>query len=1083
VIKEKRNKFWLKTWLIVVTILLSQDAISQNETKIWYFGQNAGLDFNSGSPIALTDGQLSTNEGCATIADNSGSLLFYTDGITVWNKNHAVMSNGTGLMGNPSTTQAATIVPMPSSSNLYYIFTLDSYGGANGFRYSIVDMSLDSGNGAITSKNVLIYTPSCEKLAIVKHANTSDYWVVTHGWGNATFYSYLLTSSGLSATSIESNIGINVSTFDTDEAIGYMRISPDGSKLALCYYFSSVLQLFDFNQNTGELSNEITIYTGETGSNLYGLEFSPNSKVLYFTKELLTTKIYQCNLEASDIPSTVLPVYSNSNPLVSALQLGPDNKIYIGQNGSTKLGVINQPNLIGTSCNIEVNAIDLAGKYCLRGLPPFISSFFNVGFYTSNVCVGNSASFTLNAQSAPTSVLWDFGDGNTSSTTNPNHVYTSAGTYIVSVTATGSTGTATNSRDITIYPLPTLLTSTATLKQCDDDSDGFSVFNLQESTSLLVSNATGFTFTYFETDAEAQSNTNPITNPTSYTNEMVTNDIVFVRVQNSNGCFQVAQLNLIVSTTLIPASFQYVITSCDDAASGSITDGISNNFDFTDATAAITALYPAGQSLTIKYYTSLNDAVTEVNAITNTTNYSNVGYPDTQSIFVRVDNQLDNDCLGLGQHITLNVERIPVVQPLVINSCDDDQDGVNQFDTTNLEANLLNGLTNVSVSYTDSSGIPIVMTNPYLTTSQTINATVSNTFGEQCDFTTTIQFIVDDLPEAFPIDATLTTTCDDEADPTLQNGIYPFDTSTFQSTILGSQTGMIVKYYDAFGNLLSTPLPNPFLSASQTLLVEVSNSVNSNCIATNTIPLVVNERPKINLSGSELVCSNNPSFTKIINAGLSNPSEIGNYSYTWYLNGTILAGENHYTLTVNTAGTYSVDVENANGCVTARTIIVTSSNTATIDSVEINDLVNNNSILILVSGDGNYTYSMDGQNYQNNNFFDNLLPGIYTVYVNDELGCGFTTQEISVLGIPKFFTPNNDGTNDYWNINGVSQQFNANATIRIYDRFGKLLKQIKPLSVGWDGTYNGYTVLSDDYWYVIELENGRTVKGHFTLKR
>jgi gliding motility-associated-like protein len=375
------------------------------------------------------------------------------------------------------------------------------------------------------------------------------------------------------------------------------------------------------------------------------------------------------------------------------------------------------------------------------------------------------------------------------------------------------------------------------------------------------------------------------------------------------------------------------------------------------------------------------------------------------------------------------------------------------------------------------------MTNPYLTTSQTINATVSNTFGEQCDFTTTIQFIVDDLPEAFPIDATLTTTCDDEADPTLQNGIYPFDTSTFQSTILGSQTGMIVKYYDAFGNLLSTPLPNPFLSASQTLLVEVSNSVNSNCIATNTIPLVVNERPKINLSGSELVCSNNPSFTKIINAGLSNPSEIGNYSYTWYLNGTILAGENHYTLTVNTAGTYSVDVENANGCVTARTIIVTSSNTATIDSVEINDLVNNNSILILVSGDGNYTYSMDGQNYQNNNFFDNLLPGIYTVYVNDELGCGFTTQEISVLGIPKFFTPNNDGTNDYWNINGVSQQFNANATIRIYDRFGKLLKQIKPLSVGWDGTYNGYTVLSDDYWYVIELENGRTVKGHFTLKR
>jgi gliding motility-associated-like protein len=1068
----------MKRSLLLYFILLSCSCFCQGEANIWYFGNNAGLDFSSGSPVALTNGQLVTEEGCATLSNSAGQLLFYTDGTTVYNKNHVMMVNGNGLMGHSSSTQSATIVPLPGSTTLYYVFTTDRESNVNGFRYSIVDMSLDSGNGAVTSsKNVLIYTPSTESIGIIKHSNNIDYWIVTHGVDSNNFYSHLLTSTGLSSTPIINSIGEVITIVGYSEA-GTIKFSPSGSKMAIASS-SNFVQLYDLNTTTGILSNERTLLV-ETGI-LYGAAFSSDESLLYITNAF--GKIYQFNLNASDIPSSIFTIL-NSSDICGALQIGPDNKIYVAIGNQNKLSVINNPNVLGAGCNFQYNAIDLAGRLCQGGLPSFNQSFFfTPSIQFTNTCVNQTTSFEFVTNQPVLSVSWDFGDGSSSNNLNPTHIYNLPGNYMVSVTVTTSLGTGSNTRMVTIYPLPTLLTSTATLKQCDDDSDGFSVFNLQESTSSIVSNATGLTFAFFETDADAQSNTNPITNQTNYTNQVVTNDVVFVRVQNSTGCFQVAQLNLIVSTTLIPASFQYVITSCDDVASGSITDGISNNFDFTDATAAITALYPAGQLLTIKYYTSLNNALAEVNAITNTTNYSNVGSPDTQNIFVRVDNQLNNDCLGLGQHITLNVERIPVVQPLVIRHCDDDQDGVNQFDTTNLQATLLNGLTNVSVNYTDSSGIPIVMTNPYLTTSQTINAIVSNAFGEQCDFTTTIQFVVDNLPEAFPIDAALTTACDDEADPMIQNGIYPFDTSTFQSTILGSQTGMIVKYYDAVGNLLSTPLPNPFLSASQTLLVEVSNSLNSNCIATNTIPLVVNERPKINFSGSELVCSNNPSFTKIINAGLSNASEIGNYSYTWYLNGTVLSGENNYTFTVNTEGSYSVDVENANGCVTTRTIIVTSSNTATIDAVEINDLVNNNSILILVSGDGNYTYSIDGQNYQNNNFFDNLLPGIYTVYVNDELGCGITTQEISVLGIPKFFTPNNDGTNDYWNINGVSQQFNANASIKIYDRFGKLLKQIKPLSVGWDGTYNGFTVLSDDYWYVIELENGRTVKGHFTLKR
>ena len=166
---------FLKQGILFFFFLFTSFVYSQGEANIWYFGQNAGLDFNSGAPVALTNGQLDTLEGCATISNNSGQLLFYTDGITVWDRNHAIMPNGTGLFGHPSSSHAATIVPLPGSASLFYVFTLDAFVGPNGFCYSIVDMSLNGGNGAVTTKNIQIYTPSNEKLCIVKHANNSDY--------------------------------------------------------------------------------------------------------------------------------------------------------------------------------------------------------------------------------------------------------------------------------------------------------------------------------------------------------------------------------------------------------------------------------------------------------------------------------------------------------------------------------------------------------------------------------------------------------------------------------------------------------------------------------------------------------------------------------------------------------------------------------------------------------------------------------------------------------------------------------------------------------------------------------------------
>lgn len=1056
---------------------------AQGEANIWYFGQNAGIDFNSGSPVALTNGQLVTDEGCATISNASGQLLFYTDGITVYNKNHVVMINGNGLMGHPSSTQSATIIPKPGSNNLYYIFTTDNEHDPNGFRYSIVDMNLDGGNGVVTSdKNVLVYTPTIENLGITKHGNGQDYWIITHGWNSNSFIAYQLTATGLNLTPVITNIGQVITGSPTDfVAAGTIKISPSGSKLAFTSV-SDIAQLFNFNNITGLLSNEITLIS-EPGE-LYGAAFSPDESLLYISNSF--GKIHQFNLNTADIPNSIITIYNSGGfPIPGQMQVGPDNKVYIAFSNRTKLGVINNPNVLGTGCNFVLDGVDLFGRKSKLGLPSFNQSFFFTPSITVNSnCVGEPSVFNFSTSQTVLSATWNFGDGTTSNSINPTHTYANAGTYNVSISVVTPFGTGSNTNQIIINPKPTLANAIISLKQCDDNNDGFSAFNLNESIPLLVSNSTGLTFTFFETLTDAQDDTNSITNTTSYINQTVSNDLIYVRVENANGCYKTAQINLQVSTTLIPSTFQLSFNECDNIASGSNIDGITT-FDFSNATTQIQALYPTGQLLNITYYKNLADALAEQNVITNISNYSNIGYPNSQNIYVRVDSQIDNECLGLGHHITLNVERIPIVQPQMLKHCDDDQDGSFGFDTTNLQTTLLNGLTNVTVSYTDQMGNPVTITNPFVSTTQTINVKVKNTFGKQCDYNSTIQFIVDDLPQAFPISTTLTTVCDNEVNPALQNGSYPFDTSTFQSTILDSQTGMIVNYYDSNNNPLPSPLPNPFNTTQQNILVEVINPNNSSCKATMIIPFVINPVPNINLYGNELICSDNSNFIKVINAGLIDTSTINNYTYTWFLNNNLIANENQYTLIVNTEGVYTVEVKNTQGCTRTRTISVAASNQAIIDYVVVNDLVGENSIMVLLSASslGDYVYSLDNTNYQSSNVFSNIMAGIYTVYVKDLKGCGITPKEVSVLGIPKYFTPNGDGYNDYWNIDGVNQNFYSKSIIQIFDRYGKLIKQISSLGQGWDGKYNGIDVPSDDYWYVIKLTDTRIVKGHFSLKR
>lgn len=343
------------------------NTISKNNAKHWYFGNQAALKFENNIPIALTNSAMTQVEGVATMSDSNGNLLFYTNGITVYNRNHEVMQNGTGLLSNSSNTQAAFIVPNPNDINKYYIITPNQY------YYSTVDMTLDNGNGAIieNEKNILISSESSEKIAGVLSSNERDIWLITYGANQKKFNVYKIDQEGIATTPVSS-------TFDVPSGFfGYMKISPDGTKIAMAN-FNQSFHLYDFNRVTGEVSNQVVVsFTSSIGGfGSYGIEFSPNNDLLYVADHRGQNRVFQFDLTQPTpelIAGSVVPLEANTVAL-GALQLGLDNKIYLARENNGFLGVINSPNNLGESCNFVAEGFDLEGKTSNLGLPGFVAS-------------------------------------------------------------------------------------------------------------------------------------------------------------------------------------------------------------------------------------------------------------------------------------------------------------------------------------------------------------------------------------------------------------------------------------------------------------------------------------------------------------------------------------------------------------------------------------------------------------------------------------------------------------------------------------------------------------------------------------
>ncbi|RZK63086.1 MAG: T9SS type B sorting domain-containing protein [Hymenobacter sp.] len=444
---------------------------SQDEKFIntWYFGYKAGLDFNQATdsipPTVLTNSQMTAPAGSGIMADGSGNILFYSNGDTVWSRNHSVMVNGTGLGGNRLVTDGPLPIKLPGSPTVpggptrYLLFTQDAQGGPKGLSYSEISIPVgQQGEVVATAKNLPLTLGTTEKMTGVLHENGCDVWIIVHGWGTATsgtadrgdsFLAYRVTPAGVQPTPIISTIGaVHAPGIGTEGYRGQMKVSPDGRQLAVARYSataaadsSSTVELFAFDPATGIVSGRKALDSG--AGRYYGVEFSPGRSKLYATV-MSPPQLLQFDLSATNVPASKqsIPLKQTTPINLGSLQAAPDGKVYVARQNQPALGFIARPDSLGALALYADDSLLLGGRRSGLGLPNFNqSSLLRVGFSgQSTAC----QEITFQAGSPipnPQSYAWNFGDptsgpSNTSTVANPVHVFTAPGTYTVTLRIT-----------------------------------------------------------------------------------------------------------------------------------------------------------------------------------------------------------------------------------------------------------------------------------------------------------------------------------------------------------------------------------------------------------------------------------------------------------------------------------------------------------------------------------------------------------------------------------------------------------------------------------------------------------------------
>lgn len=563
----------------------------------------------------------------------------------------------------------------------------------------------------------------------------------------------------------------------------------------------------------------------------------------------------------------------------------------------------------------------------------------------------------------------------------------------------------------------------------------------------------------------------------------------------SGACPQLT--STIVITKLNPPTINTItpLEVCDDALDGSDSNGqVTFNLG-----VKVAEIIGSQTGINVTFYT------TEANALANTgaiTNY----YGGNTTIYVRLTNTTTGCFITTSFEVKVNPK--PAINlEVTLKQCDNDTDAISDFNLN--EANILiSNQANLTFTYFTSNTnaqnniSPIINVNQYTSGNGTVWARVENEFG--CFRVAKVNLIVSatQVPSTFV--PYLIEECDnyiDATDPDADGYAY-FDLNTATNdpvdgilAIFPTSVNLTVTYYQSQAEALAeqnainttTPFRNT-IPNQQTIWVRIDSNLNNDCVGLGPyVTLKVNPLPDFDFPTDAILCvdPNTGLGTYVIDA---EPTTPGTYSYVWNPANTN-ANPAEFNATQN--GNYNVTVTNTvTGCVRQRQIeIKLSSAPVSVSASLINELfaAGTSSIqAVAVGGFGDYEYSIDQVAWQNSPVFNFLTNGLYTIYARDKNGCGEVhSEEIQTISYPNYFTPNGDGYNDTWNITGLTEDYEAK--IYIFDRFGKLLKQINSYgSNGWDGTFNGNLMPSTDYWFKIEFkQNGieKEFKSHFSLKR
>ncbi len=446
----------MKLSALIFFLLLSVHLFAQAQHENWHFGWHVGVNFSSGNPVLSSGSQIETQESCYSQSDASGNLLFYTNGINVWDAANNVMPNGTGLLGNMSSQ--CMVIPKPGSPNNYFVVVTDAayIPGNSGLTYSEIDMTLNGGMGDVVSsvKNVQLNAKNGEWISAIPHANCIDIWIVTHGHTtNSNFLAFLVTNSGISATPVVTNIGVNIT--DETQVVGIMKPNPTGTKIAMTRPMTNAeVFLLDFDKSTGQVTNTTTLFSGTFSDACYGLEFSRSGNRLY-QGQFFPPRIFQYDMTASDIGATRTQIaVPTINGEVGQLQIAPNDKIYISYNvfaaAANFIGVINNPEVLGIGCGFVQNGFSLGSGSSVYGLPWYYNP--DVATITApdlgpDLTLCTNSSVELNPNVIGTDINYTWSDGSTGATLNIDE----PGTYWVDA----QVGSCQTSRDSILVELDT----------------------------------------------------------------------------------------------------------------------------------------------------------------------------------------------------------------------------------------------------------------------------------------------------------------------------------------------------------------------------------------------------------------------------------------------------------------------------------------------------------------------------------------------------------------------------------------------------------------------------------------------------